>query len=120
MSKRADTLTRRACAQVTLSRHERDYSAATPSNPPCRSSAASFAGADFAFAHLTNHCLAARHPDYGRIAPGNEGSFESLQTYLTESGSHWSVSRDLWPQIQATVALAFESVREVTYVYIFA
>jgi hypothetical protein len=94
--------------------------------------ASTFAGADFEFAHLTNHCIAARHPDYGRIAPGNEMFFGAFDAYLKSSASslpstsssasisgssaspkRWSVATDLMPQICSVLALAFESVRDV-------
>ena len=92
--------------------------------------ASTFAGADFEFAHLTNHCIAARHPDYGRIAPGNEMFFDAFDAYLESSASaspstpssssdsseiprRRSVAADLMPQICSVLALAFESVRDV-------
>jgi tubulin--tyrosine ligase len=90
----------------------------------CRLAAAPFVADSFdrdgfEFAHLTNHCIAARHADYGKLAPGNEMFFQDFQRHLAENASLWTVQEHLMPQISDIVGLAFRSVREVRFFLFF-
>jgi hypothetical protein len=46
---------------------------------------------DDKFIHLTNHCIAAKHPDFGKFEATNEMFYQEFSAYLQEE-----VSTYLW------------------------
>jgi hypothetical protein len=66
------------------------------------------------FAHLSNHCIAEKHPDFGKFEPTNEMWFSDFDLYLRQKSSSSSSSSSgtgsntlsdtgfyshIWPQI---------------------
>lgn len=70
------------------------------------------------FAHLTNHCIAAEHADYGRFEPTNEIFYEAFDQELglrfpQRAGTSGSVLEStLLPQIRRQVVQCFLAARQ--------
>lgn len=86
----------------------------------CRTSCAPFQMNDLedTFAHLTNHCIQERHPDYAKKEEGNEVFLPQLQQYLdslspTPSLPHrLCVICHLLPQIRHVIRETLLSVKD--------
>lgn len=64
------------------------------------------------YAHLTNHCIQEKHPEFGLLSKSNEIFFDQLDAYLREF-TNWNVADHLIPQIESIVNLSLNSVKEV-------
>eukprot|EP00759_Apiculatamorpha_spiralis_P030826 PhF_6_TR32406/c0_g1_i1/m.48078/K06047/TTL; tubulin---tyrosine ligase len=64
-------------------------------------------------AHLTNHCLQATGPDFGKYEEGNEMWYDEFEKYLQENGIGVSFRRDLLPQMEAIVKECFLAAKDI-------
>jgi tubulin--tyrosine ligase len=64
-------------------------------------------------AHLSNHCIAETHPDFGKYEPTNELWYDEFEVILREmTGGAVSFARDLMPQIHAIIRHSLLAVKE--------
>ena len=64
-------------------------------------------------AHLSNHCIAETHPDYGKYEPTNELWYDEFEEILLEmTDGRVSFGRDLIPQIHAIIRHTLLAVKE--------
>ena len=81
-----------------------------------RTTAAPYALDDLAdrFAHLSNHCIAVQHPDYGKHGEAtNEMWYHQFDGVLAAaSGGRVSMARHILPQIHRICAHSFLAVRD--------
>jgi len=67
---------------------------------------------DDIYTHLSNHCIAVNHPDYGKYEPTNELWFSQYDEYLLETtGSKVGFYRDILPTIKDVIAQTLEAAR---------
>ena len=68
---------------------------------------------DDQFAHLSNHCIATQHPDYGKVEATNEMWFRDFDDYLVATyGAEKSFYKAIYPQIRDIVRHSLLAVRE--------
>jgi len=66
------------------------------------------------FTHLSNHCIAVNHPDYGKYEPTNEMWFAQYDSYLLETtAGQIGFFRDIIPRIKSVIAHTLEAGRAV-------
>jgi tubulin--tyrosine ligase len=64
-------------------------------------------------AHLSNHCIAETHPDYGKYEPTNELWYDQFEEILLEmTGGEVSFARDLMPQIHDIIRHSLLAVKD--------
>lgn len=68
---------------------------------------------DDQFAHLSNHCIATQHPDYGKVEATNEMWFRDFDDFLVATyGEEKGFYRVIYPQIREIVRHSLLAVRE--------
>ena len=68
---------------------------------------------DDQFAHLSNHCIATQHPDYGKIEATNEMWFRDFDDFLVATyGPEKSFYTAIYPQIQDIVRHSLLAVKD--------
>ena len=68
---------------------------------------------DDQFAHLSNHCIATQHPDYGKVEATNEMWFRDFDDYLVETyGPEKSFYTTIYPQIRDIVRHSLLAVKD--------
>jgi hypothetical protein len=66
------------------------------------------------FSHLSNHCIAIKHPKFGEFEPTNEMWWQDFDRYLIRKfGKEKSFYKILYPQIREIARISLLSVRHV-------
>lgn len=66
--------------------------------------------------HLSNHCIAETHPDYGKYEPTNEIWFDEFDSILCDiSGGAISLHEHILPQIHSIIATTIQAARPTLY-----
>ena len=64
-------------------------------------------------AHLSNHCIAETHPDYGKYEPTNELWYDQFEDILLEmTGGEVSFARDIIPRIHDIIRHSMLAVKD--------
>lgn len=66
--------------------------------------------------HLTNHCVQATAPEFGKHEHGNELSFAQMEEYMQRECGGKSFFADILPQISRICALSLEAGRDKMHV----